>query len=58
MSFEFDHFNLEVGFIAIFLCEFISFDSKYLQILSKYILKFTIFKVLYSIALSLIFSNN
>ena len=58
MSFEFDHFNLEVGFISIFLCEFISFDSKYLQILSKYILKFTIFKVLYSIALSLIFSNN
>ncbi len=58
MSFEFDHFNLEVGFIAIFLCEFISFDSKYLQILSKYILKFTIFKILYSYALSLIFSNN
>ena len=58
MSFEFDHFNLEVGFISIFLCEFISFDSKYLQILSKYILKFTIFKVLYSYALSLIFSNN
>ena len=58
MSFEFDHFNLEVGFIAIFLCEFTLFDSKYLQILSKYILKFTIFKILYSIALSLIFSNN
>ena len=58
MSFEFDHFNLEVGFICIFLCEFISFDSKYLQILSKYILKFTIFKILYSYALSLIFSNN
>ena len=58
MSFEFDHFNLEVGFISIFLCEFISFDSKYLQIISKYILKFTIFKVLYSYALSLIFSNN
>ena len=58
MSFEFDHFNLEVGFISIFLCEFISFDSKYLQILSKYILKFTIFKILYSYALSLIYSNN
>ena len=58
MSFEFDHFNLEVGFISIFLCEFITFDSKYLQILSKYILKFTIFKILYSYALSLIFSNN
>ncbi len=58
MSFEFDHFNLEVGFISIFLCEFLTFDSKYLQILSKYILKFTIFKILYSYALSLIFSNN
>ena len=58
MSFEFDHFNLEVGFISIFLCDFITFDSKYLQILSKYILKFTIFKILYSYALSLIFSNN
>lgn len=58
MSFEFDHFNLEVGFISIFLCEFIYFESKYLQILSKYILKFTIFKVLYSYALSLIFSDN
>ncbi len=58
MSFEFDHFNLEVGFISIFLCEFISFDSKYLQILSKYILKFTIFKILYSYALSLIYSDN
>ena len=57
-SFDFDHFNLEVGFIAIFLCEFYSFDSKYLQIISKYILKFTIFKVLYSFFLSLIFSNN
>ena len=58
MSFDFDHFNLEVGFISIFLCEFILFDTKYLQILSKYILKFTIFKILYSYALSLIFSNN
>lgn len=58
MSFDFDHFNLEVGFISIFLCEFIFFDTKFLQILSKYILKFTIFKILYSYALSLIFSNN
>jgi hypothetical protein len=58
MSFDFDHFNLEVGFISIFLCDFISFDTKFLQILSKYILKFTIFKILYSYALSLIFSNN
>ena len=57
-SFSFDHFNLEVGFIAIFLCEFYFFDTKYLQIISKYILKFTIFKVLYSFGLSLIFSNN
>ena len=57
-SFSFDHFNLEVGFIAIFLCESYFFDTKYLQILSKYILKFTIFKVLYSFGLSLIFSNN
>ena len=57
-SFSFDHFNLEVGFISIFLCEFISIDSKFLQIISKYILKFTIFKVLYSYWLSLIFSNN
>ena len=58
MSFGFDHFNLEVGFISIFLCEFTLFDSKYLQIMSKYILKFTIFKILYSFGLSLIFSNN
>ena len=58
MSFDFDHFNLEVGFISIFLCEFATFNSKFLQILSKYILKFTIFKILYSYALSLIFSNN
>ena len=57
-SFSFDHFNLEVGFISIFLCEFYFFDNKYLQCISKYILKFTIFKVLYSFALSLIFSNN
>ena len=57
-SFSFDHFNLEVGFISIFLCEFYLFDSKYLQIISKYLLKFTIFKVLYSLGLSLIFSNN
>ena len=57
-SFNFDHFNLEVGFISIFLCEFYFFDNKYLQCISKYILKFTIFKVLYSFALSLIFSNN
>ena len=57
-SFSFDHFNLEVGFISIFLCEFYFFDTKYLQIISKYILKFTIFKVLYSLSLSLIFSNN
>ena len=57
-SFSFDHFNLEVGFISIFLCEFYFFDNKYLQYISKYILKFTIFKVLYSFALSLIFSNN
>ena len=57
-SFSFDHFNLEVGFISIFLCEFYFFDSKYLQILSKYLLKFTIFKVLYSFGISLIFSNN
>ena len=57
-SFSFDHFNLEVGFISIFLCEFIFIDSKFLQIISKYILKFTIFKVLYSFGLSLIFSNN
>ena len=57
-SFGFDHFNLEVGFISIFLCEFYTFDSKYLQIMSKYILKLTIFKVLYSFGLSLIFSNN
>ena len=58
MSFTFDHFNLEVGFISIFLCECYTFNSKYLQILSKYLLKFTIFKVLYSFGLSLIFSNN
>ena len=57
-SFSFDHFNLEVGFISIFLCEFYLFDSKFMQILSKYLLKFTIFKVLYSFGLSLIFSNN
>ena len=57
-SFGFDHFNLEVGFISIFLCEFYSFDSKFIQIVSKYLLKFTIFKVLYSFGLSLIFSNN
>ena len=57
-SFSFDHFNLEVGFISIFLCDFYFFDNKYLQCISKYILKFTIFKVLYSFALSLIFSNN
>ena len=57
-SFNFDHFNLEVGFISIFLCEFILFDNKYMQIVSKYLLKFTIFKVLYSYGLSLIFSNN
>ena len=57
-SFSFDHFNLEVGFISIFLCEFYFIDTKYLQIVSKYILKFTIFKVLYSFGLSLIFSNN
>ena len=57
-SFSFDHFNLEVGFISIFLCEFYLFDSKFMQIISKYLLKFTIFKVLYSFGLSLIFSNN
>ena len=57
-SFSFDHFNLEVGFISIFLCDFYLFDSTFLKIISKYILKFTIFKVLYSFGLSLIFSNN
>ena len=57
-SFSFDHFNLEVGFISIFLCDFILFDNKYMQMVSKYLLKFTIFKVLYSYGLSLIFSNN
>ena len=57
-SFSFDHFNLEVGFISIFLCDFYLFDSSFLKIISKYILKFTIFKVLYSFGLSLIFSNN
>ena len=60
MSYEFDYFNLEIGFISIFLCDFtfINTKTKYLQTISKYLLKFAIFKILFSYGLSLIFSNN
>ena len=60
MSYEFDYLNLEVGFILIFLCDFTFINKKniYLKIISKYLIKFIIFKLLFSYGLSLIFSNN